>query len=132
MANDSNIKKKVLMIDDDEVHLSIAETVLKDDYDVFKTTSGDEALGYLYNKKIAPDIILIDVLMPEMDGWEVYRRIRSINVYKSTPVVFLTSVDEESEKQRARAIGAVDYITKPYNKSFLKKTIDKIMEVRSH
>jgi putative two-component system response regulator len=123
-------KKNILLVDDDEMHLSTAEMFLEDEYEIHKAMSGEEALKYLYNNEFTPDMIMLDIIMPGMDGWEVFKRIKAIGLLKNVPIVFLTSI--EDEKERARELGAVDYITKPYNKEFLKNTISKILLVRSN
>jgi putative two-component system response regulator len=124
------IKKKILLIDDDEVHLSTTELFLKDEYEILKAISGEDALKYLYNNEFTPDLIMLDIIMPYMDGWEVFNRIKAIGLLKNVPIVFLTSEDGEREKKRARELGAVDYITKPYTKTFLIETINEIIQIR--
>ena len=130
MNIDLNERKKILLIDDDEIHLVTAELYLKDEYEIYKAKSGKEALNYLYNNDFTPDLIMLDIVMPEMDGWEVFNRIKAIGLLKNTPIVFLTSADGEKERKRARELGAVDYITKPFNMSFLKSTLKEIIDVK--
>lgn len=122
-----NEKKRILMVDDDELQHTIAKNMTKDEYDLCCVKSGTDALDYLYGSNTVPNLILLDVLMPEMDGWEVFNRIRGISLLKNVPIAFLTSLSEEEE--RAFEIGAVDFICKPYDKetllSRIKKAIDK-------
>jgi len=132
MSDVLNTKKKILLIDDDEIHLSIAEMFLKDEYEIYKATSGEGALKYLYRNEFIPDLIMLDVIMPNMDGWEVFNRIKAISLLRNVPIVFLTSADGEKEKKRAREIGAVDYITKPFNMTFLKSTIKEIIKIKGN
>ena len=125
-------KKKILIVDDDDIQLASAEIILRTDYNVLSSKSGKQALGHLYNGFV-PDLILLDILMPEMDGFEAYNRIRAISLLQDIPVVFLTAVNETDEVQRALDIGAADYITKPYNKENLLcriKNAIKIYEFR--
>ena len=131
-SNDENNRKKILLVDDDEIHLSTAELFLRNEYDTYKAMSGDEALKYLYNNEFTPDLIMLDIIMPIMDGWEVFRRIRAISLLKDIPIVFLTSADGEAEKKKARELGAVDYITKPYEMTFFINTVKKILEVKEN
>ena len=132
MSNDAIDRKKILLVDDDELHLITAELYLKEDYDIYKARSGDEALKHLYNSEAVPDLILLDIIMPNMDGWEVFRRIKAISVLQNVPIVFLTSEDGEAEKKKARKLGAVDYITKPFNMTFLKSTIKEILKIKGN
>ncbi|MDR2943429.1 MAG: response regulator [Treponema sp.] len=113
MIKSINSRKVILLVDDDEAHLLITELSLKDEYIVFKVKSGEEVLEFLNESKIIPDLILLDVIMPKMDGWTVFSKIREIEFLKSTPVMFYTTLDEESAKERAHKLGAFDYITKP-------------------
>ncbi|GBU26512.1 hypothetical protein R84B8_00022 [Treponema sp. R8-4-B8] len=130
MIIDINPRRKILLVDDDEIHLTITEVSLKDEYDIFMVKSGAEALEFLGKSGIIPDVILLDILMPEMDGWVVFDRIGDIAALKFTPIMFYTSLDEDSAKERAYELGAFDYITKPCEQSVLlykiKNTIRKV------
>jgi putative two-component system response regulator len=123
-------KKRVFLVDDDEIHLSIVEDILKDEYEIITAKSGKDALEYLL-KGIVPDLILLDILMPDMDGWETFIRIRSVNSLQLVPVVFLTAVIESAKAEHAQEIGAADYITKPYKVDDLLNRIEKILKMKS-
>jgi len=128
MGKDSNSRKSILLVDDDAVHLSITELALKDKYDVQMVKSGKEALELLEKSKIVPDLIMLDILMPEMDGWTVFDKINDIAALKFTPIMFFTSVVDDSTKEKAYAIGALDYITKPCEPSFLRNRIEETLQ----
>jgi len=130
LAKDINSRKKIFLIDDDELHLLAAEICLKDEYDIHKAKSGEEALKSLCKNDFIPDLIMLDIIMPEMDGWEVFRKIKGISILKNIPILFLTSVDGEEEKEKARELGAVDYITKPLETVLLNSTIKEIFRIR--
>ena len=115
----ANEKKKILLVDDDELHLTTAELFLQNEYEVYKTKSGKEALEFLTNNKIVPNLILLDILMPNMDGWGVLIRLQAVDFLKCVPIVFLTTVKDESERERAYKMGIADYITKPFNRADL-------------
>ena len=123
-------KIKILLIDDDEFHLSTAEMYLKDEYEIRKAKSGEEALEFLNKNDFIPDLIMLDIIMPGMNGWEVFEKIKAINRLKDVPIVFLTSEDGEKEREKARKLGVVDYITKPYDMTFVKNTISEIIRIR--
>jgi CheY-like chemotaxis protein len=120
-------KKKILLIDDDEIQHQITESMLNDEYEVFKAKSGNDALNYLYKGSFVPHLILLDILMPEMDGWEVFNRIKALSLLKNVPIVFVTSVNTTEEEKRAYEIGAADFITKPFTRDDLLERIKKIM-----
>jgi len=128
MAEDTNMRKNILLIDDDEVHLLITEISLKDEYEIFMVKSGKEALELLNGGKIVPDLILLDILMPEMDGWMVFDKIHDIAALRLTPILFYTSLDDESAKEKAYEIGVTDYITKPCEQSVLLNKIKNILQ----
>jgi len=127
MANNSNAHKCILMVDDDEMHLSVTEAALKDEYEIFMVKSGKEALEFLDTGRI-PDLILLDILMPEMDGWAVFDKINDIAALKFTPILFFTSLDEENAREKAYELGAFDYITKPCKPLFLLSKIKDSLE----
>jgi len=125
MTNDTNSRKAILVVDDDETHLVYTQASLKDDYDVFTVKSGKDALEFLGKGQNIPDLILLDILMPDMDGWAVFDKINGIADLKLTPIMFYSSLEEEVAKEKAYELGAFDYITKPCKKSVL---LDKIRD----
>ena len=127
MAGVSPERKKILLVDDDELHLDLAGMVLSDEYDIYKAKSGKEALLHIY-KGLVPDLIMLDLLMPNMDGWDIFNRIKLITLLYDIPIVFLTSVTEVEEQKRAFEKGAADYIMKPINNDDLKNRIKKAIK----
>ncbi|MDR2542740.1 MAG: response regulator [Treponema sp.] len=128
MDKNDNLRKIILLVDDDQTHLSITGILLREKYEVFMEKSGKEALEFLNNKQIVPDLILLDILMPEMDGWIVFDKINDIAALKFTPIMFYTSLDDDSAKEKAYELGAFDYITKPCNNSVLQEKIKETLE----
>ena len=120
-------RKQILIIDDNEFHLSVARLLLQKDYDITGAQSGKDALDHIVNG-LKPDLILLDIIMPSMDGWEVYNRLKAISYLSGVPIAFLTSVEESKDKNRAIEIGAADYFVKPYNEADLKFRIAKMLE----
>jgi len=125
-----NKLEKILVVDDSEVHLLIVDGILKGKYDTTTAKSGKEALAIL-SKGYVPDVILLDVLMPEMDGWETFNKIKGISLLRDVPIAFLTSLDGEREKLYASRIGAADMITKPCEGEELLKRVKGILEKHS-
>ena len=125
MPNGSE-KRKLLLVDDDEIHLAITGNMLKGDYDIITVKSGKEALGHLL-KGVVPDLILLDIIMPNMDGWETYNRIRGISLLRDVPIAFLTTLDGKNEAQQAQEMGAADFIPKSCKKDEFLKRIDSII-----
>jgi len=121
--------KKILIIDDNEFHLDLAIEILKHKYNIIAAKSGNEALAHL-SKGFIPNLILLDIIMPEMDGWDVYNLIKGISLLGDVPIVFFTSLDSDADKDRAFALGAVDYITKPFTKEELISRVDSVLNDR--
>jgi putative two-component system response regulator len=121
-------KKKILIVDDDEIQLVTAELFLKNEYEIWKMQSGKETLEYLRNNEFVPDIILLDIIMPNMDGWELLEEIRNIGFLKNVPIMFLTGVTEESEIIQACEEGVADYVTKPFGYVELRKRIELVLK----
>jgi len=122
-----NEKQKILMVDDDSIHLEMVKTVLQNEYDVLTATSGKEALGLFY-QGLVPNLILLDLIMPDMDGWNTYSRIKAISGLHETQIAFFTSSSDPKDIKQAREMGAVDYIKKPYDKDDLFYRVGKILK----
>jgi methyl-accepting chemotaxis protein len=122
-----NEKQKILMVDDDVIHLEMAEAVLENNYYVLTAKSGKEALGLFY-QGLVPNLILLDLVMPGMDGWDTYSRIKAMSSLHDIPIAFITTSSDPNDMKHAKEAGAVDYIKKPYDRDDLLKRISKILE----
>jgi methyl-accepting chemotaxis protein len=123
----SDEKKKVLVIDDDEIHLVAAKGMLGDTYDVTTAKSCKDAIVLFY-RGYAPSLILLDLVMPDEDGWVTYDRIRALSNLHNVPTAFFTSSDDPQDRIRAQQKGAVDFIRKPVKKNELLERIGKIIK----
>jgi len=103
---------KVLIVEDIEANIDILMDALGDDYDVSVAMDGETALENLEIE--VPDIILLDIMMPGMDGYEVCSRIRANKAMAEIPIIFLTAMTDINSKTKGFELGAVDYITKPF------------------
>ncbi|WP_050026818.1 hybrid sensor histidine kinase/response regulator [Verrucomicrobium sp. BvORR034] len=118
-------KDTILIIDDQEQNLQIVGTILSMmDYDIIPALSGEQAFKRLAIRK--PDLILLDVMMPEMDGLEVCRRLQANSDWSGIPVIFLSAADDKNLIVQALETGGVDYVTKPFNRAEL------LSRVRTH
>ncbi|QLE86597.1 MULTISPECIES: response regulator [Shewanella] len=114
-------KATVLTVDDTATNIEVVKGVLADDYLIQAALSGKMALKIIDKRK--PDLILLDVMMPEMDGYEVCRILKSQPETKDIPVIFLTAKVQEEDETKGLALGAVDYITKPISPAILKERV---------
>jgi serine phosphatase RsbU (regulator of sigma subunit) len=112
--NQTDQKKTVLLVDDAPTNIQIMNSILKDTYRVRIATNGAKALE-LANATPPPDLILLDVLMPEMDGYEVCARLKKDSRTQDIPVIFLTIQTEIENETKGFEVGAVDYIHKPFS-----------------
>jgi methyl-accepting chemotaxis protein len=119
-------KQKVLMIDDDEIQLEMTHAFLEKDYDIVTVKSCSEALKLLY-QGYAPDLILLDLMMPETDGWSTYERIKGLSNLHQVPIVICTVSDDPGDVRRANQMGAADYLKKPFDREQLLARIEKII-----
>ena len=117
-----DIRKKIIMVDDDRTNLTVARNALIDAYDVFTVPSGVKLFGLL--EKIIPDLILLDVEMPDMNGYEVISKLKESETTAGIPVIFLSGKIDPSSEIEGLNLGAVDYIFKPFSKELLLKRIE--------
>ena len=125
--SDKYAKNKILLVDDNEIQLAIYEAQLKGDYKVTTARSGKEALDHLFRGFI-PDLIILDILMPDMDGWETFGRLRAVSRLQEAPIVFLSTINDKKEIDRAFDMGAVDFIVKPCNGSEFLDRVKKVIK----
>ncbi|MBU0993313.1 MAG: response regulator [Proteobacteria bacterium] len=102
----------VLIVDDSPTNLDVLVHTLERDYRLGIAKSGQKALNYV--RREMPDLILLDIMMPEMNGFEVCERLKAEPAFQKIPVIFITALDDIERKTRGFEIGAVDYITKPF------------------
>jgi adenylate cyclase len=111
-AKPADRKHKILVVDDTADNLFLMGALLEDEYDVVTASTGEQALR-IANSAEPPELILLDIMMPEMDGYEVMRRLHKDPATAGVPVIFLTALTSIEEEQFGLDLGAVDYITKP-------------------
>lgn len=119
--------KKILVVDDDIMNLKMAEIILKrNGYESAKANCGKKCLEYLQTESV--DLVLLDVHMPDMDGFEVLRRLKKSETLKEIPVIFLTADNEIDAEIRGLKEGADDFITKPFVAEIMIQRIERILE----
>jgi len=115
-------QKTILIVDDTPINIGVISGALKDSFATKVATSGDKALA-IASGKDKPDLILLDILMPEMDGYEVCRRLKADPDTRDIPVIFLTSQTEAEDETKGFEVGAVDYIHKPFSAAVVKARV---------
>jgi len=119
----------ILVVDDAPENLAILNGILKDHYRVKVATSGERALALAAGSE-QPDLILLDVMMPGMDGYEVCSRLKSDPRTQSIPVLFVSARDEEEDEAKGLALGAIDYIVKPIRPSIVQARVRNHLELK--
>ena len=130
-AADSAVKPTILVVDDTPDNLSLMMELLKDDYKVKLANGGERALK-LAAMQPPPDLILLDIMMPGMDGYEVCRRLKANPLTRDVPVVFLTAKTEVEDEKRGLEMGAVDYITKPISPPIVLARVKIHLALKAH
>jgi CheY-like chemotaxis protein len=116
-------KKLIMLVDDNPANLRIGKNVLSEKYTVATAPSAAKLFTLLENNH--PDLILLDIDMPGMDGYEAIEVLKLNPDTKDIPVIFLTGMTDSGEEEKGRALGAVDYITKPFDPPVLIGCIEK-------
>ena len=122
-------RRKILIVDDVPANIKLLGEALRTDHDIFIATSGEKALEIALNQ--LPDLVLLDVMMPEMDGYEVCRRLKEDDRTKGIPVIFITAKDQSEDELRGLEVGAVDYVTKPFYLPIAKARVNTQLRLRS-
>ncbi len=119
-----HMPKKILIVDDDEAVLQLLNTrLISVGYETVMASDGEEGLKKA--RKELPDLILLDVMMPNLDGYQFSLLLKADERFKKTPIIMLTSLSQHMDAITGRALGAVEYVTKPFDSVKLLETINK-------
>lgn len=119
--------KTILIVDDNKTNLVSAKSTLNDLYKIVAVTSGAQALKFAKNNYA--DLILTDINMPDMDGFELMSELRKIDDYKETPIIFLTADTDSETETKCLELGALDFITKPFVPAVMRSRIARTLEL---
>ncbi len=128
MKQEEPTGQKVLIVDDETVNIKILSDLVKGLAKVLFATNGEDAIKAANSH--SPDLILLDVMMPGMNGYEVCKRLKENTSTESIPVVFVTSMSAEEDEATGLELGAIDYITKPFHSSIVKMRIKNHLEMK--
>jgi diguanylate cyclase (GGDEF)-like protein len=127
----SGFRARILIVDDAVANIKLLADVLKTNYQVSFARSGEEALRLL-GREPAFDLVLLDIMMPGMSGYELCQRLKADPATRNVPVIFLTAKSEEADETRGLELGAVDYITKPFSMPILQARVRTHLELKRH
>jgi len=129
--NNSHQSARILLVDDNTTNLQLLhETLDGQGYKLLIAKSGKTALAI--TQKAKPSLILLDIMMPEMDGYEVCRRLKADESTRQIPVIFITALVDEEDEAKGLGLGAVDYITKPINPELVRARVHNHLELKRH
>ncbi len=115
-------RQTIMLVDDNQANLNIGKNMLKGSYEVYALPSAERLFKFL--ETVTPDLILLDIEMPGMSGFDVIRILKAESRYMNIPVIFVTAKAEEMNELEGLALGAVDYVTKPFSAAILLKRIE--------
>jgi diguanylate cyclase (GGDEF)-like protein len=122
-------KKSILVVDDERSNIMALTNMLASEYNVYAAKNGPDALDVA--KEYLPDLILLDILMPDMDGYEVLSQLKADEDTQSIPVIFITGLDGSDNEEKGLKMGAVDYINKPFSVSVVTRRIRNQVQLQS-
>jgi len=117
------MKNSLLIVDDDPLNLTLLSEILKPDYTVRAVSSGVACIGAA--EKFLPDLILLDVMMPEMDGYQVFKILKNSKITSHIPIIFITGLSNKSNEKECLQLGAADYISKPFDDVIVRLKINQ-------
>ncbi|KPA14654.1 chemotaxis protein CheY [Candidatus Magnetomorum sp. HK-1] len=118
----------VMIVDDTETNIDILIETLSEDYDIAVAMDGESALEYISEE--LPDLILLDIMMPGMSGYEVCRLLKKNKRTYKIPIIFVTAINDEAEEKKGLEMGAIDFIRKPFNPSIVKSRVKNHLELK--
>jgi len=126
----ANITPTVFIVDDQDINIMVLEEILKDDYNIVTANNGKDALEHLRSTEVSPKLILLDLVMPEMDGRQLFELMKKDAAFKRIPVIFITS--ENDSESDLLAAGAVDFINKPFKPEIVKLRVRNQIELKNY
>ncbi|MCW2277993.1 hybrid sensor histidine kinase/response regulator [Heliophilum fasciatum] len=125
---DAIYRQKILIVDDSRTNIIALAELLKNLFEIKVANNGHTALRIALGDD-PPDLILLDVMMPEMDGYEVCKRLKESSKTKDIPVIFITALDSPDDEENGLKLGAIDYITKPFNPVIVKSRVSNQLKI---
>ena len=126
---DTSNKDLILIVDDDEINRMILATILEEDYRTIEAENGLVALDIVNNPETRPTAILLDIIMPKMDGFEVLERLKASPDTEKIPVLIITASNSDENESRGLKMGAADYVPKPFNSDVVKARLDNHIDL---
>jgi diguanylate cyclase (GGDEF)-like protein len=123
-------RQTILIVDDTPINIRMLSELLMDEHDIMFATSGEDGLKRALQER--PDLILLDIMMPGMDGYEVCRLLKEDPVTRDIPVIFVSALSQEADEAKGLAVGAIDYITKPISAPIIKARVHNHLKLKRY
>jgi diguanylate cyclase (GGDEF)-like protein len=120
-------KNSLLIVDDENTNLKVLSHILGQDYTIYTATSGESAIEKA--KEYKPDLILLDIIMPGMNGYETLSAVKSCEEIKKTPIIFITGLTSDEDEAKGLALDAADYLTKPFSSAIVKLRVRNQIQI---
>ena len=124
---DGEKKNTLLIVDDEKVNLKILTHILGADYIIYTATNGASAIEKA--REYRPDLILLDIIMPEMDGYEILTEIKKCEILQKIPIIFITGLSSEADEEKGLTYEAADYIAKPFSATIVKLRVKNQIQI---
>lgn len=122
-------RQLILIVDDERFNISVLKDLLEPDYDTMVAKNGLQALKRMTSDHL-PDLILLDIMMPELDGYEVCKQLKNNPKVADIPVIFISALNQAGDDTKGLALGAIDYITKPFSPDLVKQRVKNHLELQ--
>ena len=126
----SHERQTILIVDDTPINIRMLSELLVDEHEILFATSGEDGLKRALQER--PDLILLDIMMPGMDGYEVCRRLKDDPATRDIPVIFVTALSQEADEAKGLAVGAIDYVTKPISAPIIKARVHNHLKLKRY
>ena len=124
---ENTIKNSILIVDDEKSNLLVLNNILSDDYTLYMARDGREAIDRV--SEYLPDLILLDIIMPGMDGYEILLELKKSEKTRDIPVIFITGLNKSDDETKGLSLGAADYISKPFNHAIVKLRVQNQIKI---
>lgn len=124
---DDKKEYKILIVEDERINQSVLEDTLQDSYTLYTSALGKNAIKMA--KRLRPHLILLDIILPDIDGFEVLKQLKEDRTTQDIPVVIITGLDNDQDEEKGLILGAVDYIRKPFNRLLVKARVNTQMQI---
>ena len=127
---ENHVKNSILIVDDDKSNLLVLNDILNQDYTLYLARSGRDAIEKANGN--LPDLILLDIIMPGMDGYDVLAALKDSDKTRHIPVIFITGLSDPEAEKKGLSLGAADYISKPFSHAIVKLRVQNQIKIINH